>query len=215
MSTPLLGSERLSAQATVADSLGMDLSVIPFGSLISKLTDSWRARKTRKEAARFVALKVVRDLEDYVFNCAHAICDDGTERSSEGYAGQSMNKVPEIPSLPDDESPKILAAELLHEISELEPKRKQAQRNADSWADTVGDHSCYRSAVVENSTLLAALVLKVTKKIREAQTLPPHNWTYENFDIEAFLMKEEGEVLERQKKGAEREKREPSILDCS
>ena len=97
------------------------------------LTHFFVHRAGLKRDARYLAHRLAIIMEKFAVDCADVIADNDLHRSSEGYAGRQVLKLPEITPLPADADWKALEPSLVDRAMSLPNKLALADAAISFW----------------------------------------------------------------------------------
>lgn len=151
-------------------------------SLINWIKDNNRIKHQQQYQAELAAI----DLEGYVLQCSYLIADH-KEHDNDRNIGSFIGKVPQLNESLRYEKYGSLKNSDLSELLKLQQKTLMAQRDADFWWDTVGDHESYHNTVKINTQSMAKEAWLLAKQIRINHKLQDRKLRYGNFDPISLL----------------------------
>ncbi|MGP1395450.1 MAG: hypothetical protein ACTS3R_08055 [Inquilinaceae bacterium] len=100
------------------------------GALITWARESWSERKSLDRQARYLAIRVVCILDEYIVKCFEVVQDDGLaqgQRNSEGYLEPQFS-LPDFPTFPEDVDWKSINHDLMYRVLALPSDAADANR---------------------------------------------------------------------------------------
>lgn len=146
------------------------------GALLTTSKDIWRHFAGQKRTARYLAIRVVCVLDQYVEKCVEVVLDDGLcygQRDQNGYLAPQVS-LPPAPEFPDDLDWKTIDHALAYEILSI-PNEIAAAEGAISFAWDVASPPDFDEAFEERVLRYASIGLKahgITALLRKRYDLP-------------------------------------------
>jgi hypothetical protein len=133
--------------------------------VLQRVFEGFRDTKKRKEATKYLALRLAFLFEGYAIDCASKISDHQMYTDSHGAAGGTMAKIPEPPGLPESSSYEFLKSEMLNRVFAFPQTCKIAQDTVTFVAE-VHDEDEFWRAVEEETIKIVSEAIDIGRELR-------------------------------------------------
>jgi hypothetical protein len=169
--------------------------------------DYRKDRRSRDDAAEYLAFQLAFLFEGYAVECAQQASDHDLARQFDGHAGALIGRVPAVASLPESDAYKLLDRSLLNDVLDFPQRCQMANEAALLWWNVVGDEDCCSEAMEENTLLMGGRAVGIATRLRATYKLGPRDFAFGTWDIRTFFAKElkqlEDRKQERQRQEAD------------
>lgn len=172
------------------------------GGLVSALINvgfnHWKERQRKQEEARYLALRLAVQFEDFAVQCANDLSDSEVFAISFEAEGAPLPLTPEIRPLFESTAYPYLDSELLSEIFDFPHRRIMAIIEAREVDKSMDYEDERYSKIYRNTVLLCQQAFELSEKIRLMYGLPKRNFQFGYFDAKRFssfwseVLEEEG-----------------------
>jgi hypothetical protein len=154
----------------------LSLVGVVVGAAISWLRDLWREKKSQRREARYLAIRVVCVLDDFLEECTDVVTDDGLccgQRNEEGYL-EAQTSHPTGIYLPEDVDWKSIDHSLMYRILAL-PSLIAAANRAVAFSLSVAYPPDFDEYFEERQSRFASLgieVADIAERLRRLYSIP-------------------------------------------
>ena len=174
------------------------------GALLAPVIDLIRSWRSAKKNARYLAIRIICILDEFVGKCVEVVGDDG-DRNNEGYYVYS-SKLPEIESFPENLEWKSIHHKMMYRILILPSKIKDAFNSIDFACDhyisapydDLGPERQFEFAV------LGLYAANIARDLRKAYGVPDEENSERNPDWDVFkFLQEKKNKIEASRKSSD------------
>jgi hypothetical protein len=149
------------------------------GSSLSLFKDWWLARMSSRRKARYLAIRVVCILDDFLNSCEEVVADDGLcmgQRNAEGYLEPQV-KMPQPPIFPVDLDWQAIDHSLMYKILSFPTQVEDGRRSAHAWGEIAcpPDYEEYFEERQLQFAKLGLIAVQLTVNLRKAYGIPQNN----------------------------------------
>lgn len=158
--------------------------------IISTLIEHHRHRKRERRSVRNLAVRIAHLLENVALDCAGGLEDYRNHCSSNGAIGRNSIKIPDSPTLPEEDSLRLLSPSSLDEIFAL----SRIKRRADSAAELDRDLGAFDDighTLAPYAIQIAFAAAKISQSLRKEYKLKKHALHFGDYTLYDFLKKVE------------------------
>jgi hypothetical protein len=179
------------------------------GAIIPWIKETLNERAQRGRHARYLAIQVIRVLEEFIDKCSDVVFDDGTSegRPAGRYSsGEMYNEAqvtcPEAPVYPPDLDWRSIDTDTVYRIVMLSNMKRSVDLRISDAADhdSPPDYGEFFRARWEGYAELGLEAFAICEKLRKSYNLPQPDWRY--YNPKKVFEEKKGEV-ERQRKRIE------------
>jgi hypothetical protein len=179
------------------------------GAIIPWIKETLNERAQRGRHARYLAIQVIRVLEEFIDKCADVVFDDGTSQgmpAGRSSSGEMYNEpqvdCPNTPVYPDDLDWRSIDTDTLYRIVMLSNMMRSIDLRISDAAnqDSPPDYGEFFRARWEGYADLGLEAFAICEKLRKSYNLPQPDWKYYN---PKEIFEEKKAEIERQRKRIE------------
>jgi len=141
-------------------------------------------KKEQKANARYLALKIAFQIEDYSISCLHIVDEHFLYLDSAGSAGKLKASLPIVPGLPDSDSYNLIDPEILHWLFVLTQCQDNIESCVDFYFQEISEIDAGYKLFLKGLNEVGLKSFIMARRLRLEHSLPPRSINFAGSTLE-------------------------------